>query len=71
METCSNCHEENDKCFQCQFDSSGSKASPGSGWSRGNNTQHATYVSSQATCNECHTLNRSYGNGPSNCHDCH
>jgi hypothetical protein len=71
IDTCSNCHDVSTKCYQCHFGSSGSKSPQGSGWTHGNNTQHANYVSSQATCNECHDLNRSYGNGPTSCHDCH
>jgi hypothetical protein len=71
METCSSCHDVSDKCYQCHFGSSGSKAPQGSGWTHGNNTQHAGYTSNQATCNACHDLNRTYGNGPASCHDCH
>ena len=71
LDTCSSCHDVSVKCWQCHFGSSGSRVPPGSSWTHGNNSAHADYVASQATCNQCHDLNRTYGNGPASCHDCH
>jgi hypothetical protein len=68
---CSNCHDLNQKCFECHFGPDGSKAPPGANWLHGNNPAHENYSDSAATCNQCHTLSRSYGNGPADCHDCH
>lgn len=71
QEDCSTCHDLSVKCSQCHFGPTGSKAPIGSGWEHGNNEDHRNYVSYMDTCNQCHTLNRLYGNEPSNCHDCH
>ncbi|MBU0991945.1 MAG: hypothetical protein KJ737_05575 [Proteobacteria bacterium] len=68
---CTVCHDLTKDCNQCHFGSSGSKAPSGSGWNHGNNTQHQNYTSYQSVCNQCHSLNRSYGNPPASCHDCH
>jgi hypothetical protein len=59
------------KCFQCHFGQDGSKSPQGSGWNHGDNSEHEDYESYQDTCNLCHDLNRSYGNEPESCHDCH
>jgi hypothetical protein len=69
--TCSSCHNLNTDCGQCHFGSSGSKAPASSGWNHGNNNQHRSYSAYQSVCNTCHNLNRSYGNPPRSCHDCH
>ena len=71
LEDCSTCHNLSQKCFQCHFGPTGSKAPVRSGWDHGNNEDHEEYERYARTCNQCHTLNRSYGNGPANCHDCH
>jgi hypothetical protein len=71
LSDCSDCHDLNVKCFQCHFGRSGSKAPLGSGWDHGNNEAHRDQEAYRSTCNQCHTLNRSYGNGPEACHDCH
>lgn len=71
QDDCSTCHNLSIKCNQCHFGATGSKSPAGSGWTHGNNEEHREYESYIATCNQCHTLNRSYGNEPSNCHDCH
>ncbi|MDO9264688.1 MAG: hypothetical protein Q7U02_12030 [Desulfosalsimonadaceae bacterium] len=68
---CASCHNLSTNCSQCHFGSTGRKAPAGSTWSHGNNTQHKTFEANQAVCNQCHSLNRSYGNPPSDCHDCH
>ena len=68
--TCSTCHDLNTKCATCHFGASGSKSPSGSGWSHGSSS-HKSMESYQAVCNQCHTLERSYGHGPSSCHDCH
>jgi hypothetical protein len=68
---CSDCHNLSQKCFQCHFGQDGSKSPPGTGWSHGDNSEHEDYESYQNTCNLCHDLNRSYGNEPASCHDCH
>ena len=68
---CNNCHDLTQKCFECHFGENGSKSPPGSGWTHGNNDEHKERESDQSTCNRCHNLNRSYGNDPIACHDCH
>ena len=68
---CSNCHILSQKCSQCHFGEDGSQSPPGSGWTHGNNSEHENYESYEDTCNLCHNLNRSYGNDPASCHDCH
>jgi hypothetical protein len=65
---CSDCHDLSVDCSECHFGSSGDK-SP-SGWEHGT-TPHEQVEASGSVCNSCHTLNRSYGNGPDACHDCH
>ena len=67
---CSSCHDLNTRCATCHFGATGRKAPVGSTWSHGT-TPHNQLASSEAVCNQCHTLERSYGNGPSSCHDCH
>ena len=67
---CSTCHDLKTKCSTCHFGATGSQLPPGSGWSHGT-TPHNQLASSEAVCNKCHTLDRSYGNGPATCHDCH
>ena len=68
---CDACHVPSVRCSQCHFGTTGSRTPAGSGWEHGNNDQHKTFESRIDTCNQCHTLNRSYGNGPASCHDCH
>ena len=68
---CGNCHDLSSECSQCHFDASGSKTPPASDWYHGSSEDHdgtSTYI---AVCNQCHSLNRDYGNPPSSCHDCH
>ena len=69
---CFTCHDLETKCVTCHFGSSGSKVPTGTDW------QHGTVPHNQAVltehkdvCLECHGLNRSYGNTPGECHDCH
>jgi len=71
QDECANCHDITQDCSQCHFGSTGSKAPIGSGWLHGNNEGHKEYESQNTTCSQCHTLNRSYNNGPNSCHDCH
>ena len=71
LDDCSDCHVLNQTCFECHFGATGSRTPPGSGWNHGNNEDHRRYSSDAATCNRCHSLNRSYGNPPKTCHDCH
>ncbi len=68
---CGDCHDLAQKCFECHFGENGSKSPPGSGWTHGNNDAHKNQEFYQNTCNQCHNLNRSYGNDPIACHDCH
>jgi hypothetical protein len=68
--TCSSCHDLKTECSSCHFGETGSKAPTGSTWTHGT-TPHNKLSSSKAVCNQCHTLERSYGNGPAACHDCH
>lgn len=69
--SCSDCHEISTFCATCHFDETGSKAPLGSAWEHGDNPDHRNFEDAQLTCNQCHNLNRSYGNEPSVCHDCH
>ena len=68
---CSDCHTLSTFCANCHFDENGSKAPIGSGWDHGNNDAHQNFENVAYLCNECHNLNRSYGNEPAACHDCH
>ena len=65
---CEICHDPSVDCSSCHFGASGDK-SP-SEWVHGTNP-HEELEGSGPVCNSCHTLNRSYGNGPEACHDCH
>ena len=65
---CAGCHNLSTECSQCHFGANGSK-SP-SAWVHGT-TPHDQLSASAAVCNGCHGMNRSYGNGPAACHDCH
>ena len=68
---CNSCHYLDTTCSQCHFGTSGSKAPPGSGWNHGNNNRHRDFEAYRSICNQCHTINRTYGNDPRDCHDCH
>jgi len=71
---CAICHGANFQggstlvgCFTCHFDETGARYP--AGLTHHNNHQRMTaYV---VTCNTCHFVNRSYGNPPNACHDCH
>ena len=65
---CEICHDLEADCSGCHFGSSGNN-SP-SDWIHGT-TPHEELESSGPVCNSCHEFNRSYGNGPDTCHDCH
>lgn len=71
QDECANCHNTTNDCNACHFGASGSKAPIGSGWLHGNNDGHKDFEDQNATCSQCHTLNRSYDNGLETCHDCH
>jgi hypothetical protein len=71
LDNCSECHTLSQACFECHFGANGSKTPPGYGWNHGNNEDHRLHASYAAVCNQCHNLNRSYGNPPETCHDCH
>ena len=71
QQDCVSCHNLAADCNQCHFDAQGDKAPIGSVWLHGNNAEHKDYGNQNATCQQCHTLNRSYGNDPTSCHDCH
>lgn len=71
LDNCTDCHVPAQKCFECHFGADGSQAPPGTAWNHGNNDAHREYSAYETVCNRCHTLNRSYGNGPDRCHDCH
>jgi len=57
-------------CYDCHFGPTGSRVPVGSSWTHGT-VPHDTLAANEAVCNACHDLNRSYGNGPGSCHDCH
>ena len=65
---CADCHDLSTRCADCHFGESGSKTP--SDWVHGM-TSHDQLEADRAVCNTCHDLNRSYGNGPTICHDCH
>ncbi|KPJ75355.1 MAG: hypothetical protein AMJ54_15185 [Deltaproteobacteria bacterium SG8_13] len=68
---CASCHYLDATCSQCHFGPSGSKAPLGSGWNHGRNEEHRSFEAVRSICNQCHSLNRTYGNEPDTCHDCH
>ena len=68
---CADCHDLGTYCATCHFGETGSKSPIGSGWNHGNNEEHRRYESHRTICNQCHDLNRSFGNEPKRCHDCH
>jgi DMSO/TMAO reductase YedYZ molybdopterin-dependent catalytic subunit len=65
---CADCHDLSIRCYECHFGASGSKSPPG--WTHGT-VPHDYLTDSAPVCTTCHDLNRSYGNGPISCHDCH
>jgi len=67
---CAGCHDLASRCNTCHFGETGSKVPPGEVWTHGT-VPHDTLLPYIDVCNQCHTLNRSYGNGPAACHDCH
>ena len=77
-ESCQLCHGKDlngsgdiQGCFDCHFGPNGSQTPSGSGWEHGNNDSHQDFEDVSNVCNQCHDLNRSYGNEPAACHDCH
>jgi hypothetical protein len=68
---CSSCHYLDTDCSQCHFGPDGSMSPPGSNWKHGNNDEHRSFEAYRGICNQCHIVNRSYGNPPPDCHDCH
>ncbi len=77
LASCAQCHGDDYRggtsgvgCYACHFSRSGSKVPSGSTWTHGT-TPHETLAGSATVCNQCHALNRRYGNGPASCHDCH
>lgn len=57
-------------CYQCHFGPTGSKVPAGENWTHGT-TPHSSLTLYSAVCNQCHNVNRTYGNAPTSCHDCH
>lgn len=57
-------------CFRCHFTAMGGRVPDGHSWSHGT-TPHEALTSFDSVCNQCHDVNRTYGNAPSSCHDCH
>ncbi len=68
---CVECHNLKTDCGECHFGATGSRAPAGSNWTHGRNDRHESFEAYQSVCNRCHNLNRSYGNAPRSCHDCH
>jgi len=75
--SCQACHGSNYlggssgvSCSECHFGPSGSKVPPGVNWNHGF-SNHDNREAYETTCNRCHTLLRSYGDGPNSCHNCH
>ncbi len=69
---CANCHDLDVKCVQCHFDQNGSHVPAGVTWEHGSTPHNQSELTTNNTvCNACHDLNRSYGNAPESCHDCH
>lgn len=67
---CANCHTVATYCSTCHFGAGGSRVPPGSGWTHARRN-HDNYEAYQAVCNACHNVNRTYGNAPGTCHNCH
>ena len=57
-------------CYSCHFSPAGSLVPPGSSWSHGS-VPHSSLSSYGVVCNNCHNTDRTYGNAPASCHDCH
>ena len=57
-------------CYSCHFGPSGTMVPQGRSWIHGT-VPHGSLSSYVDVCNLCHGLDRTYGNGPSSCHDCH
>ena len=68
---CASCHYLDATCSQCHFGPGGSRIPPGTNWNHGNNSGHRDLEAYDSTCSMCHTVNRTYGNNPRDCHDCH
>jgi predicted CxxxxCH...CXXCH cytochrome family protein len=71
---CSQCHNLSTECSTCHFGSTGSMT-PDPGWTHGDVQHDGTVLTitpvQETVCATCHALERSYGNGPAACHDCH
>ncbi len=65
---CAQCHSMPADCTECHFGANGQRSPDG--WTHGF-TGHRSYSNQAAVCTTCHNLNRSYGNAPGSCHDCH
>jgi len=77
LDGCASCHgsdflggSSGISCYSCHFGPDGSRSPTGSGWSHGG-SDHAGLTAAEAVCNSCHGYQRTYGNGPDACHDCH
>ncbi len=57
-------------CDDCHFGPDGSRVPDGSTWEHGA-WPHSALEAYEATCNDCHELDRGYGHGPDGCHNCH
>ena len=69
---CGNCHDLSVKCYECHFGSSGTKVPADAFWTHGTIPHNDAALFDQGTiCATCHDLNRTYGNDPDVCHDCH
>ena len=66
--SCAACHDPATECTECHFGPSGSKSPPG--WTHGS-FRHDSVTEQASVCNTCHDLNRTYGNEPPDCHNCH
>lgn len=77
LDACRQCHGQDLAgglaqvgCSECHFGPGGDRGPAGSDWSHGS-FPHGQLAAQGGTCTSCHDLLRSYGEGPTACHDCH
>ena len=79
MALCAKCHGSDFRggstgvsCFTCHFNQNGSKIPPRfPSWVHENDHDFMSPSVEGPVCNACHTVSRTYNNGPGGCHDCH
>lgn len=77
LDQCTRCHGDDFlggiadvSCSQCHFGPAGDRVPEGELWTHGT-TPHSELAAYVDVCNQCHDVNRGFGNDPTACHDCH